>query len=359
MIPVVTPTTVQRNGAERLQSHSRHFAKAGTDQRNQPADFCNVITFKGVQLGLIQSEALEAVKLLPSDTFNVVITSPPYFWVRDYGFKEQIGHEGSVKEYIDTLADIFDEVKRVLHPEGVFYLNIGDTYYSGNGQPHGHDPACSSRNFMRKKLRPVDQSGWDIPRKSLIGIPWQLAFELQKRKWTLRGDIVWQRDNALSEASVRDRPHRSYEHIFMFSKSRFYAYNRAALGDQEDIWSFPIERAKIIDHNAPFPTDLVRRCILTGSPPGGRVLDPFVGSGTTLKVAAELGRHAVGIDAHPSYLSQVSKALQLNGCAQSSWSKLSQVLKTKDDQMKTWPGAIRNMRKPGSPRQAANGRNGH
>ncbi len=109
--------------------------------------------------GLLCGNAVDALRTLPSDLFNVAVTSPPYYWARDYGFKGQIGHEDDVEEFVASLADVFDEVRRVLHPEGVFFLNIGDTYYSGNGQPHGHDPRCSSRQFMRKKLRAVDRSG--------------------------------------------------------------------------------------------------------------------------------------------------------------------------------------------------------
>jgi len=131
-------------------------------------------------LGVLTEDAIAALRTMPDNCFNVVITSPPYFWVRDYRVEGQIGHEDTVEEYISRLADVFDEVKRVLHEEGVFYLNIGDTYYSGNGQPHGSDPRSASRNFMRTKMRAVDKSGWSIPKKSQIGIPWQLAFELQR-----------------------------------------------------------------------------------------------------------------------------------------------------------------------------------
>lgn len=214
---------------------------------------------------------------------------------------------------------MFDQVRRVLHPEGVFFLNIGDTFYSGNGQPHGKDPRCASRNFMRVKTRPVDKSGWDIPKKSLIGIPWKVAFELQKRDWTLRSNIIWRRSNAFSEPSARDRPKREYEHLFMFTKSRFYSFDSAALEGAGDVWDFPIERSRIINHNAPFPTKLVQRCIATSSPPGGRVLDPFVGSGTTLMVALDMGRHCIGIDLQPEYTSQVESALRHRGCTRSSW----------------------------------------
>ncbi len=237
---------------------------------------------------LLEGNSRNVIRTLPSDCFNVAVTSPPYYWARDYGYEKQLGHEDTVDAFVNSLADVFDEVKRVLHPEGVFFLNIGDTYYSGNGQPHGHDPRCSSRSFMRKKLRPVDCSGWDIPKKSMIGVPWKVAFEMQRRGWTLRSDIIWNRGNAFSEPTARDRPHRQYEHIFMFTKSRFYSFDRQVL-PEEDVWNIPIERSVRIEHNAPFPSELVKRCIECASPAGGKVLDPFVGSGTVLDVARTLG----------------------------------------------------------------------
>lgn len=292
-------------------------------------------------------DALEALKQLPSDCFNVAVTSPPYFWARDYGYEGQIGHEDELDGFINKLADIFDEVKRTLHPEGVFFLNIGDTYYSGNGQPHGSDPRCSSRQFMRKKLRAVDKSGWDIPKKSLIGVPWKLAFEMQQRGWTLRSDIIWNRCNAFSEPTARDRPHRQYEHIFMFSKSRFYSFDRSAL-QEEDVWNIPIERSVRIDHNAAFPSELVRRCVESGSPVGGKVLDPFLGSGTTLDTAMRLGRHAVGIDMSPAYIQQVQTYMTKSGAMTVDETTFSEVMAKEPVSWKTWTGNKSNFRKPGT-----------
>ena len=309
----------------------------------------NAFTLGNQQLGLITGDAIQALKLLPSNCFNVAITSPPYFWVRDYGEKAQIGHEQTVEEFVKKLADVFDEVRRVLHPEGVFYLNIGDTYYSGNGQPHGSDPRCKSRNFMRTKMRPVDKSGWSIPKKTLIGIPWKLAFEMQNRGWALRSDIIWTRGNAFVEPTARDRPWRKYEHVFLFSKSRFYSYNRRALKGCEDIWEIPIERVKINkEHNAPFPSKLVERCIATGCPPEGRVLDPFLGSGTTLLTATQMKRSCVGIDLKPSYIREVEKVICRLGGESAEWDKLVEHLKAKNPKMERWAGCLRRMRKPGT-----------
>jgi hypothetical protein len=165
---------------------AKRSSRAPTKVAKKDFAFCR----NGAHGLLLHGDALTTLKVLPADTFNVAVTSPPYFWARDYGYEGQIGHEEEVDEFVSALADVFDEVKRVLHPDGVFFLNIGDTYYSGNGQPHGHDPRCSSRQFMRTKVRAVDKSGWDIPKKSLIGTPWKVAFEMQKRGWALRIGVV-------------------------------------------------------------------------------------------------------------------------------------------------------------------------
>lgn len=312
-----------------------------------PADLSYHFRRNGVLGSLLHGDSLARLRDLPANTFNVGVTSPPYFWARDYGYEGQIGHEDGVAEFVGSLADVFDEVKRVLHPEGVFFVNIGDTYYSGNGQPHGSDPRCSSRQFMRTKVRAVDRSGWDIPKKSLIGIPWRLAFEMQRRGWTLRCDIIWNRCNAFSEPTARDRPHRQYEHLFMFSKSRFYSFDRSAL-PEEDVWNIPIERAKRIEHNAPFPTELVKRCIEAGSPRGGKVLDPFVGSGTVLDVSTRLSRHVVGIDMSDDYVRQVRRYLGKLDAEAVTEEAVRNALMREPEAWAEWVGNKANFRKPGS-----------
>ena len=296
-------------------------------------------------VGVMTGDALAVLRELPAGVFNVAVTSPPYYWARDYEVSGQIGHEDSVDEYVSALAAVFRELRRVLHPEGVFYLNIGDTYYSGNGQPHGSDPRSPSRNFMRKRLRPVDRSGWGIPKKSLIGVPWKVAFAMQKDGWTLRSDIIWNRGNAFTEPTARDRPYRQYEHLFLFSKTRFYSFDRSQLDEAEDVWTLPIERTRR-NHSASFPSALVRRCILTGSPPGGHVIDPFVGSGTTLDVAVDEGRSAVGVELNAKYTNDVVARLQARGCLEIEESELHKALRKRPSGYKTWRGNIRNFRKP-------------
>lgn len=313
---------------------------------SSPAHVSAIKTSARSFAGLIEGDAASSLRMLPSDCFNVAITSPPYFWVRDYGYDGQLGHEGSVDAYIDALMEVFDEVHRTLNSEGVFFLNIGDTYYSGNGQPHGSDPKCSSRNFLRTKMRPVDQSGWNIPKKSMIGVPWKVAFAMQERGWTLRSTIIWNRCNAFVEPTARDRPHRQYEFVFMFSKSRFYSFDRSKLVE-EDVWNIPIERSRRAGHNASFPAELVRRCIEVGSPPGGNVLDPFVGSGTSIFTALEHHRNVVGVDMGRDYIDYIEGQLEADGHEDIGWDALLKRIKGPIAGWDNWAGNRQNFRKPG------------
>lgn len=322
------------------------------DERSSP-DRSAYASSTGHFAGLMKGDSASMLKTLPSDVFNVVVTSPPYYWVRDYGYEGQLGHEDSVQAYIDALMDVFDEVKRTLHPEGVFFLNIGDTYYSGNGQPHGSDPRCSSRNFLRRKVRPVDVGGWDIPKKSMIGVPWKVAFAMQERGWTLRSSIIWNRVNAFVEPTARDRPYRQYEFVFMFSKTRFYSFDRSKLVE-EDVWNIPIERSRRsrqANHNAAFPAELVKRCVEVGSPANGHVLDPFVGSGTTVLTALQHHRNVVGIDMSDDYIDYVQGAVESEGLESVSWSTVERRLRTPSPLWESWEGNRLNFRKPGMAKQ--------
>jgi site-specific DNA-methyltransferase (adenine-specific) len=246
-----------------------------------------------------EGDALERLRGMPSESVQCSVTSPPYYWARDYGVDGQIGHEKTPDEYVAALVAAFTEVRRTLRPDGVMWLNLGDSYYSGNGQPHGSDPRSPSRNFMRQKRRPLDEGGWSIPKKSLLGIPWQVALALQADGWTVRSAVVWNRGNAFMEASVRDRPYRQYELLFLCARNRRYYFDRTALGGEEDVWTIPAGATD--GHSAAFPLDLAVRCVLTGSRPGDLILDPFSGSGTTGIAALSRGRRYLGIELHPDF----------------------------------------------------------
>lgn len=246
-------------------------------------------------------DAALTVQALTPDSVHCVVTSPPYYWQRDYKVDGQIGHEPTIDGYVTALAATFDAVRPVMRDDGVLFLNLGDTYYSAKGRPHGADGKSKGRAFSRVKLRAVDGPGLGLPRKSLIGIPWRVALALQARGWTLRNDIVWRRPGCLPEPTARDRAWMTHEHVFIFSKGPRYWFDREGLGGEEDMWSIPARPENPGAHFAPFPAALVERCIRCGCPPGGTVLDPFVGSGTTLLVAQQLGRKGIGIDLSPSY----------------------------------------------------------
>jgi DNA modification methylase len=270
-------------------------------------------SFTGAGWNVYQGNASDVLKTLAPEQFNCVVTSPPYYWLRDYGVPTQIGHENDVGGYVEALARIMDQVYRVLAKDGLLFLNLGDTYYSGKGKSHGTDPKSSKRRFG---LRAVDKSGGlgiELKPKSLIGIPWRVASEMAKRKWVLRSAIIWHRKHALTEA-VQDRPRRSYENVFMFAKSRSYFFNRAALRNilvEEDVWTISARPKPTngID-TAPFPDELVERCLDLGCPSSGSVLDPFAGAGTTVRVAITSGRSATGIDLNPSFCRYMATQLE-------------------------------------------------
>ena len=262
-------------------------------------------------------DAKTVLQLLPDKAYDCVITSPPYYSLRDYGTKNQIGLEETVPQYVGNVASVMDEVYRLLSEDGLLFLNLGDTYYSGKGKSHGVDPKSNKRRFG---LRPVDRSGGvgiGIRPKSMIGIPWRVAIEMESRQWVLRSAIIWHRKHALPEA-VRDRPRRSYENIFMFVKSRSYHFNRQALVDvvegkrfiEEDVWTIAA-RPKPTNgmDTAPFPDEVVQRCLDLGCRLGAHVLDPFAGSGTTLRVAVSSGRDATGIDLNPAFCTYMVEQL--------------------------------------------------
>jgi DNA modification methylase len=247
-------------------------------------------------------DALAGVTRLPDDFADCVVTSPPYYWQRDYDVEGQIGHEDTVAGYVEALSAIFRQVLRVLKPTGTLFLVLGDTYYSGRGQPKGGDPKQTWRGISRTKYRAVDRPGLGLARKSLLGVPWRVALALQADGWVLRSAVIWRKPKGLAEPSVRDRPWTTTETVFILSKRSRYYFNRRGLEGQEDVWDIAAPNApRRYRHAAPFPEALVSRCLAIGCPRNGVVLDPFVGSGTTLLVAADRGSPSVGIELNNRY----------------------------------------------------------
>jgi DNA modification methylase len=264
-------------------------------------------TNEGIAWEVHRGDVRKVLAGMQAARFHCAVTSPPYFWQRDYNVEGQIGKEVTIDDYVKSIADAMDEVKRVLRQDGLLFLNLGDTYYSAKGEPKGIDRKNGARRFG---LRAVDASGLGVPRKTIIGIPWRVALEMVRRNWTLRSPIVWQRKGSLPEPTAKDRPWRTYEMIFMFSVSPRYHFVREGLDQEEDIWRIS-SRPKNTNgvHAAAFPDELVEKCLRVGCPDGGVVLDPFAGSGTVLRVALKSGRPAVGIDLNERFCEYMFREL--------------------------------------------------
>lgn len=242
----------------------------------------------------------EALREIPADTFRCCVTSPPYWSLRDYAIPGQIGLEGSVYAYIESLVQAFEEVRRVLRPDGTLWLNIGDSYTSGGRTWRAPDRKNRARAM---EVRPATPEG--LKPKDLIGVPWRLALKLQEAGWYLRADCIWNKPNCQPE-SVRDRPTRSHEYVFLLSKSKRYHFNdhgfRGPNGRRpRSVWDINTVPKKVA-HFATFPPALVEPCLAMGSERNDLVLDPFFGSGTTGEVALRMGRRFVGVELNPEYV---------------------------------------------------------
>jgi site-specific DNA-methyltransferase (adenine-specific)/site-specific DNA-methyltransferase (cytosine-N4-specific) len=250
-------------------------------------------------------DALSILRELSSETCRCCITSPPYWGLRDYGvpLDNQIGAESDVKDYVKNLSEIFIEVHRVLTPDGTLWLNLGDSYTSGNRTWRDTDKKNPARAMH---YRPPTPEG--LKPKDLIGVPWRVAFALQEAGWYLRSDIIWYKLNCQPE-SVKDRPTRAHEYVFLFSKAERYFYNHEAIKEtanshshrnRRTVWQINTEAYKGA-HFATFPPKLVEICLLAGSEEGDIVLDPFLGSGTVGEVCLKMNRKFIGIEIKQEY----------------------------------------------------------
>ena len=331
---------------------------------------------------IIVGDSRTELAKLPSESIDCVVTSPPYYGLRDYGTASwlggdkncshkvgratrggltdkqqtsqgsfgdesikngeacphcgairedaQIGLENSMQEYIESMVGIFNEIRRVLKPQGTVWLNIGDSYVGGR-KGHGEKDAL-----------------FGLKTKDIMGIPWRLAFALQKDGWILRQEIIWAKPNAMPE-SVKDRCTKSHEYIFLLTKSKKYYFdyegikeprtdssiardkrgrstkNKYADGfkgqtqqgissprthdkdrdaptmrNKRSVWTISTKNFKGA-HFATFPHDLIEPCIIAGCPKYGTVLDPFAGSGTTAGVAHAFDRNSIMIELNYEY----------------------------------------------------------
>jgi DNA modification methylase len=349
---------------------------------------------------------LDELKSWPDQFFHCVVTSPPYFGLRDYkteaqvwngGWRGHLGGEPTPELYVEHLVSIFREVRRTLRDDGLLWLVIGDSY-AGSWGNQGRKPERGSQRPingpMMQNLEPYPKAehntgSWvkDHPTlkpKDLCMIPARVALALQADGWWLRQDIIWEKRNPLPE-SVRDRCTKSHEYIFMLSKSARYFFNADAIAEplatnpkenylarakifgrgqqgaadargndrdksggfppsyrgssftagktaatkpesghgsvgqgprydhptrnKRDVWTIATRSFKGA-HFATFPPELVCTCLLAGCPPGGTVLDPFSGAGTTSLVAEELGLDSVGIELNPLYVEMAENRIR-------------------------------------------------
>ncbi len=265
---------------------------------------------------VIHGDAARVLDVLPENSVQAIVTSPPYYQQRDYQSDNQIGNESTPREYVNRLISVFTACKRVLKPDGLLWLNLGDKYVEGK----------------------------------LLGLPWRVAIALSDAGWNLRSDIIWHKPNAMP-ASIKNRPTTDHEYIFMLSRGNAYFYNADAIREphvtfsetskmkggrghfgkpggtpeqgknqgnpnlhrarwdqafhplgrnKRTVWTIPLSKFPEA-HFAVFPEKLVENCVLASTRPGDTVLDLFCGSGTTLAVARRLGRHFVGIDVNREY----------------------------------------------------------
>lgn len=255
----------------------------------------------GPTFRLSVGDAAEVVAAMPSASVDCVVTSPPYWGLRDYRVEGQYGAESTVDRYVSRLAELFDEVRRVLSPDGTVWLNLGDCFggswgnYVAEGSAARTAAARAATGYgVHRPPRSAHRS------KDLVGVPWRVAHSLQQRSWILRNAVVWEKPNARPE-SVRDRLAQRYELVFLLTRSETHwlSSDGLSLAGTTDLWTVPAGRSRT-GHPAAGTLEIARRCVRLGCPRGGVVLDPFCGSGTTGLAALEHGCSFIGIDLDPA-----------------------------------------------------------
>jgi DNA modification methylase len=304
---------------------------------------------------IINGDCREVLRSLPDESVHCVVTSPPYWGLRDYGVAGQIGLEATFDIFTTEMVAVFREVRRVLRGDGTAWVNLGDSYNAGTTS--GRKPTTAGKHGYWENpsiAQRINANQMGLKPKDLVGIPWRVAFALQADGWYLRQDIIWSKPNPMPE-SVRDRCTKAHEYIFLLSKSERYHYDVDAVGEpavkagqvlhsygtgakdrldanevndrrtriglanwnqaqpdtrnKRSVWE--VSTAPFAEaHFATFPPALIEPCILAGCPKGGVVLDPFGGAGTTGLVADRLGRDAILIELNPEYAAMAERRIK-------------------------------------------------
>lgn len=296
---------------------------------------------------------------LRSNSVQCIITSPPYWALRNYGIAGQLGRESTWQEWLVNMVNVFMECYRVLKPDGVLWLNCGDKYSSSGGNGRGGNKGRIGRSYQQENpMAGAPQTGFK--HKDMMGLPWRLAIALQDRGWWLRRDVIWHKTNPCPE-SCKDRPATAHEYVFLMTKSKRYYWDHAAMMEpvtgnahsrgkgvnpkaqkkikfpagwdtgvrdkslrgnyrhkqnesfsaaitktvterqRRSVWTIPAQPFKG-SHFATFPPKLIEPMVKAGSRIGDIVFDPFSGAGTTVMVAERLGRLGLGSDLSWEYL---------------------------------------------------------
>ncbi len=308
---------------------------------------------------IIQGDALTELKKMDDESVDCVVTSPPYWGLRDYGAVGQVGLEKTPQEYTRKMVAVFSEIRRVLKSTGTLWLNLGDSYAGGGrgGDIGGKSTLQGGKKSQEEGKGLKTKVTGGLKPKDLVGIPWRVALALQDDGWYLRQDIIWQKTNPMPE-SVTDRCTKSHEYIFLLTKKPKYYFDHEAIKEvarcghrgsefhtgktgkhqlgrsqkvrpsvpkggfvskgepikgqlafrsvvemrnKRSVWTvstIPFKGA----HFATFPPQLIVPCILAGCPDDGTVLDPFFGAGTVGVVAKRHGRKYIGIELNPEYV---------------------------------------------------------
>lgn len=295
---------------------------------------------------ILQGDAIEQMKTLPNESVDCIVTSPPYWSCRDYDIEGQLGLENTFQDYIQKLCNIFSESKKTLKSNGCLFVNIGDVYAGGMRDINGVDISRLHSKESKRKMK-------DYPTKSLCMIPFRFAIEMVNQGWLLRNTIIWYKRNSMP-SSAKDRFTVDFEYIFFFTKNQKYYFEQQfepylsplnrwggddLIANGESKWEKGtgqkfyrnrnmrpnpegrnmrcVWNMKTVpysgEHCAVFPPELPRRCIKAGCPPGGTVLDPFGGSGTTGMVSEEEGRNSILIELNPAYCKIASRRTQQQG----------------------------------------------
>ena len=265
-------------------------------------------------------DTLKLIKQIPEKSIDLLVTSPPYWAKRVYNGEGEIGSEATPEKYVESLADFFDELKPYLKNDANIFINIGDTYFgSGAGAWNKYldedgnitqtQKDRKEKYFTTKPLQPkIKQNGKLYQNKQLLLIPSRFAIEMQERGWLLRDDIIWHKPNRIP-ASVTDRFNNTYEHVFHFVLQKKYYFDLDAvkvlgangkMKNPGDVWLINTQPLKG-SHTATFPEKLIEQIVLCGSPAGGTVFDPFLGTGTTWVVSERLGRNCIGFEINKEF----------------------------------------------------------